>query len=92
MRARAVQEAVIAVEPEEVARLTEAMAVQALITAVPRSGQPEEAPTETPELRPVSPFSELGDPGPDAAMGGTAFRTVETIMGRTREMTAVPRR
>lgn len=91
MRARAVQEAVIAVDPDEVARLTEAMAVQALITAVPRSGQPEQAQTETPELRPVSPFTELGDLEAEAP-GGTAFRTVETINGRSRELTAVPRR
>jgi len=87
VRARAIQEAVIAVAPEEVARLTEAMVVQALITAVPRSGQPEEDIVDTPDLQPSSPFSTLGGPADDGS-----FRTVETIMGRTREMAAVPRR
>lgn len=87
VRTRAIQEAVIAVAPEEVARLTEAMVVQALITAVPRSGQPEEDIVDTPELQPSSPFSTLGWPADDGS-----FRTVETIMGRTREMAAVPRR
>ena len=87
VRTRAIQEAVIAVAPEEVARLTEAMVVQALITAVPRSGQPEEDMVDTPDLQPSSPFSTLGGPADDGS-----FRTVETIMGRTREMAAVPRR
>jgi len=86
VRTRAIQEAVIAVAPEEVAHLTEAMVVQALITAVPRSGQPEEESVDTPELEPSSPFSTVGGPAEDGA-----FRTVETIMGRTREMAAVPR-
>ena len=87
VRTRAIQEAVIAVAPEEVARLTEGMVVQALITAVPRSGQPEEEIVDTPDLQPSSPFSTFGGPADDGS-----FRTVETFMGRTREMAAVPRR
>lgn len=96
-RTRPVQEAVIAIQPEEVARLTEAIAVGAKITAVPRSGRPEDpVDSRTPDLRPVSPFASGGqaaaggDAGPAADSG--AFRMVETIMGQKRELTAVPRR
>src|SRR6266480_1621231 len=41
-RTRPVQEVVIAINPEDVARLTEAIAVDAKITAVPRSGRPDD--------------------------------------------------
>lgn len=95
-RMRPVQEAVIAVNPEEVARLTEALAVEARITAVPRSGRPDDpVDSPTPDLRPVGPFS-----GPEVARpvgGGAAgradgqYRVVETIKGQKRELTAVPR-
>lgn len=97
-RVRPVQEAVIAIMPEEVARLAEAMAVEARITAVPRSGRPDdEVDSRTPDLRPFSPFT-----GPrSTAFSGLdsdvqsrqnpPFRVVETIMGQKRELTAVPR-
>lgn len=96
-RTRPVQEAVIAIAPDEVARLTEAIAVGAKITAVPRSGRPDDPlDSRTPDLRPVSPFS--GGPSPASASEGVTdgpggpFRMVETIMGQKRELTAVPRR
>lgn len=88
-RTRPVQEVVIAVNPEEVARLTEAMAVEAKIWMVPRSGRPDDpADSETPDLHPVSPFS-----GGSAAggAGDGSYRVVETIMGQRRELTAVPK-
>ena len=98
-RTRPVQEVVIAVNPDEVARLTEAMAVDAKIMAVPRSGRPDDAvDSETPDLRPVSPFSapRSGAVGAVDSAAATAqdvpFRVVETIMGQKRELTAVPRR
>ena len=96
VRMRPVQEVVIAIEPEEVARLTEALAVEAKISMVPRSGQPGDPPdSETPELSPVSPFAGpgSGQPGPAAAGGAdpSAFSVVETIMGQKRTLTAVPR-
>jgi Flp pilus assembly protein CpaB len=57
-RMRPVQEAVIAVAPGEVAQLTEAMAVGATISTVPRSGRPDDPiDSVTPGLRPVSPFA-----------------------------------
>jgi Flp pilus assembly protein CpaB len=98
-RLRPVQEAVIAVSPEEVALLTEAMAVEARITTVPRSGRPDDpADSKTPNLRPVSPFTGPGTPnlsgGTDfgADSGAPPLAVVETIMGQTRSLTAVPRR
>lgn len=98
-RMRAVQEAVIAINPDEVARLTEALAVDARITAVPRSGRPDDRiDSTTPDLHPVSPFSgsafgALSAAEPYGAGGQNgSFRIVETIMGQKRELTAVPRR
>jgi len=86
-RARAVQEAVIAVSPTEVALLTEAMAVDARLSSIPRSGRPEDpVNSRTPDLRPFSPFAAPGD-----GNRGNAFSTVETIMGPKRAVTAVPR-
>ena len=100
-RMRPVQEIVIAVDPDEVARLTEAIAVDAKISCVPRSGRPDD-PTDsvTPDLRPVSPFTGPGTAafsGSPASGSGTdarrtaPFSTVETISGTKRELTAVPR-
>jgi Flp pilus assembly protein CpaB len=98
-RTRPVQEAVIAINPEDVARLTEAIAVEAKITAVPRSGRPDDVvDSRTPDLRPVSPFTSPGsealstfESGSAAAQDGRSFKVVETIMGQKRELTAVPR-
>ena len=91
-RVRPVQEVVIAVDPAEVSRLTEAMAVAAKIWMVPRSGRPDD-PTnsKTPNLNPVSPFTGPGL-GEGAAGNAPPYRVVETIMGQKRELTAVPRR
>ena len=95
-RTRPVQEVVIAVNPDEVARLTEAVAVDAKITAVPRSGHPDDqVDSRTPDLRPVSPFtgpgSGLAAAKTDVVGEDTSFKVVETIMGQKRELTAVPR-
>jgi Flp pilus assembly protein CpaB len=96
-RMKPVQEIVIAVDPNEVARLTEAMAVDAKIECVPRSGRPDDpVHSVTPDLRPISPF---GGPGVASFGGATAtgagslapFAAVETISGSKRELTAVPR-
>lgn len=94
---RPVQEAVIAINPDEVARLTEAMAVQARITAIPRSGRPDDpVDSRTPDLHPSSPFARpgaapfrIGDP--DTSGKDAPFAVVETIMGQKRELTAVPK-
>jgi Flp pilus assembly protein CpaB len=97
-RVRPVQEAVIAIDPDEVALLTEAMAVEARLTTIPRSGRPDDPVNSlTPNLRPVSPFAPSGAGGARAAGSGTAegadaFSVVETIMGQKRALTAVPRR
>ena len=89
-RSRSVEEVVVAVNPVEVARLTEAMAVQARIWMVPRSGRPDDPPSsETPDLYPVSPFSD--GTGGGTTGRGSDYRVVETIMRQKRELTAVPR-
>jgi Flp pilus assembly protein CpaB len=101
-RVRAVQEAVIAISPDEVAPLTEAMAVDARLTSVPRSGRPDDPlNSRTPNLRPFSPFSNPGASpgvgiynGEDTELAPTDgnFKIVETIMGQKRSLTAVPRK
>jgi Flp pilus assembly protein CpaB len=86
-RARAVQDAVIAVNPNEVALLTEAMAVEARLSSIPRSGRPDDpVNTRTPDLRPFSPFA-----APGSGNQTNGFSTVETIMGPKRAVTAVPK-
>jgi Flp pilus assembly protein CpaB len=99
-RMKPVQEIVIAVSPDEVAKLTEAMAVDAKISCVPRSGRPDDpVDSVTPDLRPVSPFTGPGSATFSAAGGATEaaparsapFTMVETINGGKRELTAVPR-
>lgn len=84
-RMRPVQEAVVAVDPDEVVRLTEAIAVDATIAVVPRSGRPDDSPTSrTPDRRPVSPFGAgLGDGRPGEVT------MVEAISGSKRDLTAV---
>jgi Flp pilus assembly protein CpaB len=97
-RMRPVQEAVVAVDPDEVAQLTEAMAVEAKISTVPRSGHPDDPiDSVTPDLRPTSPFAGPGSgpgaapaPGPAGQPPGS-FAVVETFMGPKRELTTVPR-
>jgi Flp pilus assembly protein CpaB len=100
-RMKPVQEIVIAIDPDEVARLTEAMAVEAKISCVPRSGRPDDPINSvTPDLRPTSPFAgsggaglaaTSGSAGAPAAIGSTPFSMVETISGTKRELTAVPK-
>jgi Flp pilus assembly protein CpaB len=95
-RTRPVQEAVIAIDPEEVALLTEAMAVNATLTGIPRSGRPDDPlSSRTPDLHPVSPFGTAAIEGDDdVRLDGApdgSFAVVETIMGQKRSLTAVPR-
>jgi Flp pilus assembly protein CpaB len=97
-RMRPVQEIVIAVDPDEVARLTEAIAVEARLSCVPRSGRPDDpVDSATPDLQPVSPFTGPGSQGNAASNrsrqpgADPPFKVVETIMGSKRELTAVPR-
>ncbi|MBI4887198.1 MAG: hypothetical protein HY824_08900 [Acidobacteria bacterium] len=95
-RTRPVQEAVIAIDPDEVALLTEAMAVEARLTSIPRSGRPDDpVNSTTPDLRPFSPFvTGSGATDGDSRFSDDAqdqFKVVETIMGQKRSLTAVPR-
>jgi Flp pilus assembly protein CpaB len=77
------QEVVIAVHPAEVAALSEAMAVEAQLAVVPRSGRPDDpADSVTPDRRPKSPFSGAGG---DSA----SIKFVETIDGDKHEIVPV---
>ena len=90
-RTRPVQEAVIAINPDEVALLTEAMAVEAKLASIPRSGRPGDSlESKTPDLRPFSPFVAPGDSRLTGA-DSDRFALVETIMGQKRAIAAVPR-
>jgi len=101
-RIRPVQEIVIAVDPHEVAPLTEALAVDAEISCVPRSGRPGDPHTITPGLQPRSPFTLPAIGGGMESMGsGTApgaptpsssLSMIETIQGTKRDMVAAPAR
>lgn len=85
VRTKPVQEAVIAVTPAEVPHLTEALAVGAEITCVPRSGRPDEPKaTYTPELSPRNPYTGAV-PG-----SGAGFTAIETISGTRRDMVTAP--
>lgn len=92
-RARAVQEAVIAVNPEEVALLSEAMAVEARLTSIPRSGRPDDPEdSTTPDLVPFSPYARPGTgDGAARATPESAFTMVETIAGQKKSVMAIPR-
>ena len=94
-RTRPLQEIVIAVDPSEVAPLMEAIAVDAEIYSILRSGRPEDAgDIVIPEKSPVSPFvmpgSDLADSGSADPGQAPPMRVVESIRGGEREMIAVP--
>jgi hypothetical protein len=73
----------------------EAMAVEARLTTIPRSGRPDDpVDSTTPDLRPSSPFATPGGDGVDSRLSpddDENFAVVETIMGQKRSLTAVPR-
>lgn len=86
-----VQEVVIAVAPEEVAPLMEALAVSAKLNCVPRSGRPGDAmDSVTPDLVPRSPFFGPVSNRDGAEEDSSRFRFVETVRGSFRELIAVP--
>jgi len=87
---RPVQEMVVAVEPDEVAPLAEALALEVRILCVPRSGAPEPDETTTPSSDPRWPLG--------AALGGATgqgtvdeLKLVDSIHGDRRTLTPVPR-
>lgn len=81
-RTRPVQEVVIAVAPEEVARLTQAIAVGASVQAVIRSGHPDDPEDSiTPNFVPTSPLG--------AGSAGNGYSLMETITGNERRYVAV---
>ena len=100
VRTKPVQEVVIAVLPSEVARLTEAMAVNEDVECVPRSGQPDDPhDSVTPDSMPLSPFGGRVTIPTARANGGSVgaggpfnqgFTMVETINGTKRDIVGAP--
>lgn len=91
VRTRPVQEVVIAVAPEAVARLTEALAVEAQLSVIPRSGHPDDPQDSiTPSSHPWTPFG--GGDQADDGSGKTraAMQFVEQVNGSKRELVPVP--
>ncbi len=72
--------------PEDVARFTEAVSVEAHLSVIGRSGHPDDdSDSVTPSSVPVTPFSGAGSDG-----SGMGF--VDTISGGNREIVPVPRK
>ncbi len=85
-RQRPIQEVVVAIDPLEVAPLTQAIATDAELQTVIRSGHPEDpADSATPGARPRSPLQDL----PNEAGGGSGYRMIEAIDGNGRRYIAV---
>ena len=83
-RTRPIQEVVVAIDPLEVAPLTQAIATNADVQSVIRSGHPDDpADSVTPGARPRSPLQGLGEDD------GAGFRMVEAIDGTGRRYIAV---
>jgi Flp pilus assembly protein CpaB len=90
LRSRPVQEILVAVDPKEVAPLTEAIAVKAEIMCVPRSGRPDDpGDSVTPELPPNTGLGMLPGNGNSSKLFPD-LTLIETVNGTKREMTAVP--
>jgi len=74
-------EAYIAVAPDQVTLLNEALAVGAELTAIASSGHPSDPGVSPPDHKPSSPL---------AIAGGTSFKMIESINGMKREQIMVP--
>ncbi|MEM7201551.1 MAG: hypothetical protein AAF628_14880 [Planctomycetota bacterium] len=86
-----IEEVFLAMAPDEVARYSQALALNVAIVAAPRSGQPEATPTEIEDVRPVDPTAEMrrmlfGNATTPASLG-----MVEVIRGEERGTVTVPR-
>lgn len=86
-----VEEAFLAMAPNEVSLFSQALAKDVTILAAPRSAQPESHPTEIPDSKPVDVQTELrklltGDEGSPPSFG-----MIEMIRGGQRQTVTVPR-
>ncbi len=84
-QARPVQEVVVAIDPDEVAALTEALAVGAQLTCLPRSGRADEAEADAPGAALPASAPRAGDGAPPE------LTVLDRITGEDRALLAVPR-
>lgn len=92
VQTKPVDEIVIAVDPDEVAPLAEALAVGANLTCVPRSGHVEEThDSKTPSSTPRTPFSAARGEESDLDGMFRPMTVIESISGQERTVVAVPR-
>jgi len=85
VRTRPVQELTIAVRPEELAPLMEALAVNAELTCAPRSGRPDDP------LDSVTPGLEVEEPeNPWLPGSGSGLTVIDRIDGNERTLVPVP--
>lgn len=85
-RTRPIQEMVIAVDPEEVSKIAKALAQEALVYCVPRSGFPEDEGVQFP----ASEIEEEASGLISQAVKIPQMEAVETIKGDKKERVAVP--
>ena len=87
------EEVLIAIDPDEVSPLLQALAVKASLVAVARSGHPDDpADLQTPELPAMSPFGELSGESRGGANFLADMAVIEEIRGTKRSLLAIPHR
>lgn len=91
---RPVQEVFLALEPDEVAMLTQALATKATVMCAPRSGRPEgDGDSRMPDIEPPDPLQGLRElfEGLSGGGQGGGLSMVEVIRGESRDSVTVER-
>jgi hypothetical protein len=90
VRTKPVQELVVAVRPEEIAPLMEALAIEAKLTCSPRSGRPDDpVDSLTPALNPQTDLLSWPTSG-DGTSGAHGLTLVDRIDGDKRQIVPIP--
>ena len=85
------EEAFLAIEPEDVVRLSQALAQEVTLLAAPRSSQPNDAPVEIEDQMPEDAAATLRKLLTGDEEGEGTMQMVEVIRGGARETVTVPR-